>query len=522
MIALFMVSSTGNAQQKSLSFIDKADLKSHMTFFASDEMKGRNTGTPENDLAALYLKTQLMRLGLNPITETGDYYQNIPVVASYLDPSKTGISIKNIQGEETASNDSIVFLIPPPSSIDVTGEVVFAGYGINDANSGYNDFEGINLKDKIVLIMTGRPNVESEEENSTLFSQEIEGPKLGGIFAQSPKALLFVYNPRHLLKNVYESGLADALPGGKPGSQGISMKGQNQMTLPFPILFITQHTANTLLKPTGHTLGQFEEKIVSGGEPVSSEIEGITASISASIEIEDRFCPNVIGIIEGSDPVLKNECIVYSAHFDHVGPSMSGEIMNGADDNASGSIGLLEIAEAFMRLKKKPSRTVVFAWVNAEEKGLYGSRYYADHPVISMEKTVLNINFDMIGRSRLPSDTAKVMGFDLDITESGQIMAYTAPESAELIGMMNSAAGKTGVEVLHKGPNIPVGSSDHASFLAKGVPAICFNSGIHSDLHGPGDDVEKIDFDKMEKVSKMGFLLGYEAANKKEGIKLDE
>ena len=194
-----------------------------------------------------------------------------------------------------------------------------------------------------------------------------------------------------------------------------------KLAFPFPIAFITQHSADMLLKSTGHNLEQFENKILSGGNPVSIELDSITASVSANIETSDFQSPNVIGIVEGSDPVLKNECIVYSAHFDHIGVNSKGEVFNGADDNASGSMGLLEIAEAYMNLKKKPLRTVVFAWVNAEEKGLFGSQYYTDNPIIPMENTLVNINLDMIGRSKLSSDTTNIMVYDMDmdITQAG-------------------------------------------------------------------------------------------------------
>jgi Zn-dependent M28 family amino/carboxypeptidase len=185
-------------------------------------------------------------------------------------------------------------------------------------------------------------------------------------------------------------------------------------------------------------------------------------------------------------------------------------------------MALLEVAGAFMNLKKKPLRTIIFAWVNGEEKGLLGSEYYASNPVIPMEKTVANINLDMIGRSRMVSDTGKIYGFAPDVTSEDQIMMYTAHESSELLKIVYASAGKSGIEVLDKGKDHPFGTSDHASFQAKKVPALFFHSGVHADLHATGDDIEKIDFDKMEKVSRMVFLLGYEVANKRVGLKLDK
>jgi Zn-dependent M28 family amino/carboxypeptidase len=276
-----------------------------------------------------------------------------------------------------------------------------------------------------------------------------------------------------------------------------------------------------LLKTTGYNLKQMQERISVSGKPVSTELQGITATVKTGVETTDFFSSNVIGIVEGSDPVLKNECVIYTAHFDHVGANEKGEVFNGADDDASGSMALLEVAQAFMNLKKKPLRSIVFAWVNGEEKGLLGSQYYANNPVIQLEKTLVDINLDMVGRSKMPSDTGKFMGYDLTVTQPGELLAYTAHESSELLKMMTLSAQEAGVRVIDKGKHLEFGSSDHASFTAKSVPAFLFISGIHSDLHSIRDDVEKIDFDKMEKVSKMIFLLGYRVANQRERIKLD-
>jgi Zn-dependent M28 family amino/carboxypeptidase len=207
--------------------------------------------------------------------------------------------------------------------------------------------------------------------------------------------------------------------------------------------------------------------------------------------------------------------VIYTAHFDHVGVNKKGEAFNGADDNASGSMALLEVAQAYMKLKKKPARTILFAWVNGEEKGLLGSESYAMNPVIPLENTLIDINLDMVGRSRTPADSAKFMGFDPDVSPAGEIYMYTDQKGKDILDLISTSAKKTGIVVTNKGTDHPFGSSDHASFRAKGVPSMFFNSGVYSDLHSINDDVEKIDFDKMERVSKMVFLIGYDIANQK-------
>jgi hypothetical protein len=489
-----------------------------MNFFASDEMRGRETGTHENDLAALYIKTNIMRLGLKPATEKGDYYQKLPLVSSEIMNKETYLKIYDSDGNPVLTNDSLVYLMPPLRTMDVTGKVVFAGYGIVDNNSGYNDLKDVDIKDKIVLIMTGYNGKTKDNELSSIFDMSVEEPKLRSIFSLGPKAILYVYNPENKFTDAYSSGLA-AMAAGSVGTKMISIKSQRDSSSLIQIAFITRHSADVLLKTSGYNLKQMQEKIVNSGKPVSMELPDITSSVRTFVEKTDLASNNVIGIVEGSDPVLKNECVIYTAHFDHIGVNQHGEVFNGADDNASGSMAMLVIAQAFMKLKKKPLRTIVFAWVNGEEKGLLGSQYYVNNPVISMEKTLLDINLDMVGRSKMPADTGKFMGYDLTVTQPGEILLYTGLETPGLLKILASASKEAGINVLNKGRDLQIGSSDFASFLAKGVPAMFFNSGDYPDLHSIRDDVDKIDFDKMEKVSRMVFLLGYRVANQRERIK---
>ncbi|MCU0472568.1 MAG: M20/M25/M40 family metallo-hydrolase [Bacteroidales bacterium] len=510
-VVLFCLNSF--AQKDGLAVIGKDDLKAYMTFFASDEMAGRETGSGANETAALYIKTNLMRLGLKPSPSTGDYLQKIPMFSARVDHKSSFLKINGTQGEEISFTDSTVALMTPSMTMEATGNVVYAGYGYSDTITGYNDFNGIDLSGKIVLMMTRTPESAYMERENSMFQEQIEGPKLGQVFMRGPKAILIVYDPRNRFHDAYDSRLAEMI-----SSNSVTLSGRQDQSIPLQLLFITQHSADLLLKSTGYTLSQMQERIRTEGKPVSVEIPDITATIRTSVDTSSFYASNVIGIIEGSDPVLRNECIIYTAHFDHIGKKGNGEVNNGADDNASGSMALLEVAEAFMKLKKNPLRTIVFAWVNGEEKGLLGSYYYTTDPVIPLENTLVDINLDMVGRSKMTSDTGKFAGFDLDVTQKGEIMVYTAHESSELLQMMTQSAKKVGLRVTDKGKDMSFGGSDHESFTVKGIPALFFHSGIHADLHSMRDDVEKIDYDKIEKVSEMAFLVGYKVANQRKRI----
>jgi hypothetical protein len=507
------------AQNEGLKYIDRNDFKSYMKFLSSDQMKGRETGSGENDIAAMYIETNLIRFGVDPIPGSDTWLQKIPFTSKSVDRSSSVLSIVDDNGKTIFTSDSILSLIPPSGSLDVTGDLVFAGYGFEDKKTGYSDLKDVDLTDKIVMIMTRNPNISDDPKYSSgyRFDQQVEVSKIMPLFSKKPKALFLVYDGKNRFQDAYSSGLADMLG----GNSSVSLADKPGMSLPIKILFITGNTANQLLAPTGKTLRQMQNIIDTEKRPVSTHVKGIKVSFKINLKERNFDGYNVVAVIEGSDPVLKNECIVYSAHFDHIGVNDKGEVFNGADDNASGSIGLLGVADAFSHLKKKPLRTVVFVWVNGEEKGLLGSQYYVSHPVIPIEKTILNINLDMIGRSKMVSDTGSFMGMKLNVTSKDEILLYNEHKSSDLLKIVDAASVKTGVKVIDKGKNLEFGGSDHESFEAKKVPFLFFHSGIDADLHSIRDDADKIDYDKMEKVSRLVFLVGYNVANSKTGIRFD-
>lgn len=500
-----------SAQKEGLEVIKKENLMAYMTFFASDELQGREAGTNANDAAALYIASNLMRLGVNPPQETNSYFQEIPI--QRLKPENS-IRIKNVN--DVFKNDTLVLLGMPFMSMETNEKIVFVGFGTVDEKSGLNELRDIDIRDKIVLVMTGTPeSVRNGSENDEVFGNT-ENLKLSNIIQGGAKAILMVYNPSSNFRDPYQSGLASMVDNASTGLEGSSFQGVRLQAG-----FISQYTANMILKQSGRNLDELQRIILETGKPASFEIDNLNTSVVTEMTAERITCRNVIGIIEGTDPVLKNECIVYTAHFDHTGIS-GGTVYNGADDNASGSMALLEIASAFMCLEKKPQRTIIFAWMNAEEMGLLGSKHYTGNPVMPLENTILNINLDMVGRSKMASDTGKVFGTDLSVTLPGELEYYTLHESEELDRIVLESAKEAGIKLLDKGGDLEWGGSDHMSFRSKGVTAIMFHSGIHADLHEPGDDIEKIDFDKMEKSAKMSFLLGYKVAASKQRFRMNK
>jgi hypothetical protein len=501
-------------QKEGLSSITREDLKAHMEFFASDLLQGRETGTEANDLVALYIRTNIMRMGLKP--GSADYFQHIPLVYNRNSMEKSFLKILNADGNEIYSTDSVMLLTTGKRTMTTEGKIVFAGYGYKDQNSAYNDLDGVDLKDKIVLFMSRTPEMIRNGEETASLSFQAEESKIGSLLSSGAKALLLVFDPSHSIQDPYQSVLNEIMRGGQ-----ISARDSSTNFLPLIIAIIKPETANNLLKPGGRSLLQLQEEIIATGKPVSFEVPDISVSLKAAVESHEFDGKNVIGIIEGSDPALKNEFVVYTAHFDHVGKDSNGEVFNGADDNASGSVGLLEIAKAFMSLKKRPLRSILFLWVNGEEKGLIGSDYYVNNPLVPLENTILDINLDMIGRSSTPADTGTFFGMEMNVTDKGEVMMYTRHESSELMPVIYGSAEMTGIEVIDMGEDIEAGGSDHESFWAKGIPAVMFHTGIHSDLHKKTDDENRIDYDKMEQVTKLVFRIGYQVANRRERLKID-
>jgi hypothetical protein len=513
-LIFFTLTLTLRAQKEGLNYINESDMKAYMYFFASDEMRGRETGSRENEVAALYLKTNLMRLGLKPMAGTDDYIQQVPLVSSEIKSNETYLKISDNNGNTVYSTDSLIYLMTPFQTEDITASFVFAGYGYVDTSAGYNDLKDVDLKDKIVLIMTGSPQNLGSEAASSVFDMNLERTKLLSVFHKGAKVILYTYDPDSNFPDAYASGLTE-MGAGKIGAKMFSLKDKEDVA-PIQVGFITHYTADMLLKTSGYNLRELQKKIITERKSVSLELKGITVTFRTYIEKNNLISNNVIGIVEGSDPFLKHECVIYTAHFDHVGVSAKGEVYNGADDNASGSMALLEIAQAFVNLKKKPLRTIVFAWVNGEEKGLLGSQYYTENPLLPLEKTLLDINLDMVGRSKMPSDTGKVMGYDVSVSQPGEIFLFTDQTGNDLLKIVTSASEETGIRVTNMGIEPELGSSDYASFMSKGVQALFFNSGVYPDLHTVRDDINKIDFDKMERVSKLVFLIGYKIANQRE------
>lgn len=507
--------------------ITASDMESYISFLASPLLKGRMNGEEGLEIAGQFIASQAKLIGLKP-ANGNSYFQPYIVNKTTLDTDKTRIQIFSEAKDTLTIKDQMYQLIPTgPSDFVIEGEVVFAGYGIKSDKYKYNDFDSLNTEDKILLVMEraptsadGRKSLFQEPEWSTAMSFQL---KINALMVSKPKAILFVPDPKSGFISLAESspGLAGFI------SSKVSLKGDKEQNLnPFmamlpKVIFVNRSVADALLKGSGHTLEQLQKDIDETLKPHSFIIGDRRMKITEVSSKEEKVLSNVAGYVEGSDPVLKNEVVVFSGHYDHIGGSGT-KINRGADDDASGCAALLSMAEAFQSLKKKPLRSVLFLWVSGEEIGLFGSKSYVDNPLFPLVKTVADLNMDMIGRDKEAADSTS----ETPMTGPNGVFVITDNQSKDLRAIADNIAKKSNLHFDYSlsGTDHPLqlfARSDHYNFVMKDIPVLFFSTGIHSDYHTPGDVIEKIDFKKMELITRTMYEIGLTVANRKTRLVVD-
>lgn len=514
--------------QKTLPAADKinsADLETHISFLASPLMNGRSNGEKELDIALSYITSQAKLMGLKPANGKS-FLQPYSIMKKSIDSERSGIRILASKNDSVQFRESMYQLFPTGASdFDIEGEVIFAGYGIKADSYDYNDLEGINPEGKILLVMNRSPLTDDGSEYkfqgsmwSTMMGIQ---PKMTFLMFSKAKAVIIVPDPKSGC-----SSLEQQYPGiaGELGSLKY-LKGSKPMIIDMPamprILFVHRNVAEGLLKGTGQTLDKLQREIDSDLKPKSFPIPGKRLRITQASRTDEILMNNAAAWIEGSDPELKKEIVIFSGHADHVGVT-GGTVYPGADDNASGCAAMLEIAQAFQNLDKKPLRSILFLWVTGEEIGLFGSQSYVENPLFPLENTVADLNMDMIGRVRGAADTTE----STPMTDRTGLFVITGNQSKELVDIAREVDSKTHLDLDYSlsGRNHPLqlfARSDHYNFVKKDIPVLFFSTGLHTDYHEPGDTPEKIDYEKMELVTRTIYEIGYNVANRKKRIVVD-
>jgi hypothetical protein len=508
-----------------VSKINSGDLEAYVSFLASPSMKGRSDGEPELDITVNYLASQAKLLGLKPANGTS-YLQPYSIMEKSIDPKKSMIKIFSSGMDSVKLTEPMIQLFPAGASdFEIEGEVAFAGYGIKADKYNYDDLENIKPEGKILLLMNRSPL--SEDGTRYLFEEPIWSSfmsiqaKLTGLLFSKAKAILIVSDPKSGFSSIAQQypGIANEFGSSK------YLKGSKPLIFDMPamprIIFVHRSVADELLKGTGLTLDELQKSIDSNLKSQSFLIPGKRLKITETSKTEEVILHNVAAWIEGSDPLLKKDFIIYSGHADHIGGE-GDQVNPGADDDASGCAAILEIAQAFQSLEKKPLRSLLFLWVTGEEIGLFGSQSYVNNPLIPLENTVADLNIDMIGREKGVADTTD----ENPMTGKTGVFVITCNQSKELVAIADEIDKESPIEMDYSlsGRSHPLqlfSRSDHYNFVKKDIPVLFFTTGLHTDYHKPSDTADKIDYEKVELISKAVYEIGYRVANKKTRIVVD-
>ncbi len=469
--------------------ITTKELRQHVDFLASDSLKGRKPGTPEAKIAADYIRKEFNQAGLTLEGENGFQYFEI------LDHIELGngnhLYIDKFSAKAFEDNIPLAF----SASKTVSANVVFAGYGfdIKTPKFTWNDYENIDVKNKWVLILRGTP-----EKNAPKFRSHSSDRAKAMTAAEKGAAGVLLVSGRNFDEN------DELIPFD-------THAGNAQMKI--PVIHIIRHLANRILKKSNTTVEDAEAEINTKFKPKSFQTKSNVKAVTKINYIKIKT-QNVVGFLEGAAPNLKNEIIIIGAHYDHLGFGGRGSgsrmpdtlaVHNGADDNASGVAGVIELARKFASAQNKPARSILFTAYSAEEAGLLGSKYFTEHPLFDLSEIYCMINLDMIGRL----DTDKAV---INIAGTGT--------ASEFNSLLDSYKDKTNIELRYSPSGF--GASDHSSFYLKDIPVLFFNTGAHADYHTPFDDTEKINFKGMTDICNLIFDISSELANEKNALHFKE
>ncbi|MDQ1613248.1 MAG: hypothetical protein QOG00_3179 [Pyrinomonadaceae bacterium] len=498
------------------NMITAARLSEYLHVVASDAMGGRDTPSKGLDDTAKFIADHLARLKVKPAGDDGTYFQKIELVSFKVDPVKSSARL----GDRTYKFGED--FLAGTANGTASGALVYAGHGYVVKSKNINAYSGLDVRNKIVVAAAGvlPQGVARGELKGNAGEGDWEDAES---YARKNGAKGLIRIPRNF-ERVWRFGrftagsnnyqVARFMAGGAPGGGAAGSSSALPTILPSAALL------DALFAGEKRTGADVLKAIGAGdaGEPFSFDANK-RAEFTVSVASNKAMTQNVVGVLEGSDSVLKNEYVALGAHYDHVGtgqPVNGDAIYNGADDDGSGTVGVLAIAEALAR-GARPKRSVLFVWHCAEEKGLWGSEYFTRFPTVPLKQIVAQLNIDMIGRSKKAGDTNEAnreLSGAREIYVIGSKMMST--DLGELSERVNRAYLKLDFNYKYDDPadsNRFFFRSDHFNYAQRGIPIIFYFDGVHEDYHRPSDSPDKIDYQKMEMVARTVFLTAHELAD---------
>jgi len=505
------------------------DLQKWLSYLASDELEGRATFSEGLGLAAAYLAEQLRSWGVKPGGDNGSYFQRVRVLGvKSANRSTLAVEVngqtrvfKNGEGVTFSGNGNVG--VKRSFTVD---QVEFLGYGLDAPLANHNDYAGKDVKGKAVVYLGANgPNGLGQQ-----FRRSLGGRAR---YATDQKQASASVGVGGFGRRRGGAGAGGAAAGGRGGIEPADFTTVQRLDQPLPPNVTAQDDFFEFLFSNAEVkYAELKEKAAKQEPLPSFTLKGVklTFNLDADYQVvRTQFTRNVVGVIEGSDPKLKDTYVAFSAHYDHVGyaegevvqgvrqgavgPVKEGavedRIWNGADDDGSGTTTLLGVAKAFAS-GPKPKRSLMFLWFAGEERGLWGSRFHADYPTAPIDKIVADLNMDMVGRNRddkpEEANTVYLVGSDRISTELHNITVESNDSLAKPLKLDFEMNDPTDLEQVYY-------RSDHYSYAAKGIPIVFFTTGLHPDYHHNTDSVEKINFEKMARIGRLVYEAGRRVAN---------
>ncbi len=488
----------------------KADwLRDHLSYVASDEMEGRDTPSRGLDLTAKFIALQLKQWGVKPAGADGTYFQKIALQRRTVDPDGSRVDFGGEKYE--FGKDFLAGLTPGAAD---NAPLVFMKHGWIFKGKDINPYRNADVRGKVVVMSMAAPKGITPAD---LTGQQGVDYQFPAIAAKEAGALAVIEIPtpqaiagwRNILQNSTEKG-------------SLAMEKFLRPNLSAP----TITAAESLLRKI------FEGERLTAADILARKFDAVAEdhfeltsnkkiSLKVSVKLNSAHTQNIVAVVEGSDPKLKNEFVAFGSHYDHVGvspnPNLPDRIYNGADDNGSGTVSILAMARALATAQPRPKRSALFVWHVGEEKGLWGSKYFSEFPTVPLSGVTAQLNIDMIGRRRPASDTSEANKI---LVPRGEIYVIGSKKMSSGLGALSERVNDDYLKLKYNyafddlnDPNRFFYRSDHFHYARKGVPIIFYFDGVYEEYHQPGDEVAKIDFEQMEMVARTIFMTGWALLN---------
>jgi Zn-dependent M28 family amino/carboxypeptidase len=515
-------------QGRNANAITAAQLKDYLRFVAADEMEGRDTPSRGLNTTAKFIATQLSRWGLKPAGDDGSYFQKIALRRNRTDPAQTRAEINGRPFHFGAD-----FLDREQIAGTVGGPVVYAGNGWLIKSKNINPYAGLDVKDKIIVFLTGLPKGVSYGD---LLGKEGDDfvPPMMYAARNGAHGAIAIANFQALAN--WERSRREAVEEGWL----VIEKFQQPNGASIPAITASPRMLNALFEGEKESAARIFNRGLGGDAVAPFELSpDKQVSFTIGVKSDQLFTQNVVAVLKGRDAKLKNEYVAIGAHYDHVGIGVSAHhehggagtaapgdsIYNGADDDGSGTVAVLAMAEAFSRAPR-PKRSILFVWHCGEEKGLWGSRYFVDNPVVPLEQIIAQLNIDMIGRSRKEGDASTE---NAELAGPNEVYVIGSKMMSTELGLLSERANRSYLKLKFNykyddsnDPNRFFFRSDHFNYAQKGIPIIFYFNGVHEDYHQPSDSSDKIDYQRMEKIVRTIYATAWELANAKNRPKVDK